>query len=174
MRLYDTVYAELDCPFCGKQYRHTPMTREKAEKLVKQNKQNHLDLLHDHKKYSTNYPCVQKYLAEKDGFLDVELWISQLDSAKNIQKCRTLPILGLVEIPTRELCGEMKVYLVGDKINQYWGHYFIQERFNCEGCRSANQPENINVWLEIEDRTLKAVLVRNPETGLPENKISHL
>jgi hypothetical protein len=26
MGMFDTVYAELDCPFCGRQYRYSPMS----------------------------------------------------------------------------------------------------------------------------------------------------
>jgi hypothetical protein len=170
MGYYDTIFAELDCPFCGKQYRHTPVTREKAEKLAKQNKQKKIDLLQDHKKsYTCNYN-VQELWADDEGYSDVELWIAQLDSSENIEKCRTFPSLGLAEIPIEEWGGKLKAYYVGDRINQYWGHYFIQESFACDGCRIAKQPEKIHIWLEIEDRILKAVLTYNPETGQPEKE----
>ena len=39
MGMYDTVYAELDCPFCGRQYRYSPMSWEDAEREVKRHKE---------------------------------------------------------------------------------------------------------------------------------------
>lgn len=39
MGMYDTVYAELDCPFCGRKYRHSPMSWEDAEREAKRHKE---------------------------------------------------------------------------------------------------------------------------------------
>lgn len=36
MGMYDTIYAELDCPFCGRQYHDAPLTQEQAEKEIRE------------------------------------------------------------------------------------------------------------------------------------------
>ena len=39
MGMFDTVYAALDCPFCGREYRYTPLSYEQAEQEIKKTKQ---------------------------------------------------------------------------------------------------------------------------------------
>lgn len=43
MGMFDTIYAELDCPYCGKEYHYSPMTLEQAEKEIAEHKQFQLD-----------------------------------------------------------------------------------------------------------------------------------
>jgi MoaA/NifB/PqqE/SkfB family radical SAM enzyme len=54
MGMYDIIYAELDCPFCGRQYRNAPLTQEQAEKEIWEYKQHQIqsrqDFLHGEKK----------------------------------------------------------------------------------------------------------------------------
>jgi hypothetical protein len=38
MGMFDTVYAALDCPFCGRTYRHTPLSHEQAAEEIKKYK----------------------------------------------------------------------------------------------------------------------------------------
>ena len=79
--MYDTVYAELDCPFCGRQYRHTPLTQEQAEKEIRKYKQRQIetrqDFLRDEKKF-----YLQEFWAKRDGFDNIEAWIEQLYRAR--------------------------------------------------------------------------------------------
>ncbi len=37
--MFDTIYAELDCPFCGKQFRSIPMSWGEAKAKIENNKQ---------------------------------------------------------------------------------------------------------------------------------------
>lgn len=62
------------------------------------------------------------------------------------------------------------MYFIGDEVPAHWGHYFIEEGFPCQGCREKNEREYVKVWIEIEDRRIKAVLTHNPETGQPEKE----
>jgi DNA-binding XRE family transcriptional regulator len=50
------------------------------------------------------------------------------------------------------------------------GHYYIEEGFPCHGCREKNEREYVKIWIEIENRRIKAVLTHNPETGQPEKE----
>ncbi len=101
MGMYDTVYIELDCPFCGRQYRHTPLTQGQAEKEIRKYKQRQIetrqDFLHDEKKF-----YLQEFWAKRDGFDNIEAWIEQLDMSDKTEAHRTECTLGLAEIQTKE------------------------------------------------------------------------
>ena len=80
MGMYDTVYAELDCPFCGRQYRYTPLTQAEAVKEIQEYKQLQMEarLRHLHNKKEVLY--LQDYWAKLDGFDEIDAWIEQLDT----------------------------------------------------------------------------------------------
>ncbi|MEA3350024.1 MAG: hypothetical protein U9Q82_05330 [Chloroflexota bacterium] len=171
MGMYDTIYAELDCPFCGKQYCYTPLTWEEAERDVKEYQQHQLN-------YRQADEAVEKPLllgmqpvwAKQDGFDDVDVWITQLDAPENIEAHRSRPHLGLAEIQTKSFERVLQEYYVGDEVPAYYGHYFIPESFYCPGCSINEKRVYVNVWIEIEDREIKAVHTCNPETGEAESE----
>lgn len=171
MGMYDTIYAELDCPFCGKQYRYSPMTSERAAQELREHKQWHIETREKHLRGEKEVFYMQDLWAEQEGFDDVDKWINQLDSLDNIEAHRTRPHLGLAEIQTKEFEKVLKEFYVGDEVPKYSGHYFIPESFECDGCSSADKNVYVKVWLEIEERKLKAVLTRDPETGKPAREV---
>jgi hypothetical protein len=171
MSMNDTVFAELDCPFCGKQYRHHTMTWEEAESELKHSKQFQLELRQQILR-GEKIPLVSQELwASLDDFSDVDLWIAQIDSSENIEAYRMQPQLGLAEIPTQEFdCLDLEFY-IGSDVPTYSGHFYIPGLYKCAGCSSDEENVLVKVWLEIKDRKLTAVLVQNLETGLPEKEI---
>jgi hypothetical protein len=170
MGMFDTIYAELDCPFCGRQYCHAPLTHEQAEKEVKEYKQRQIQSRQDYLRGERKF-CFQDFWAKRDGFDDTDAWVEHLDSPDEIQAHRMQLSRGLAEIQTKQFENVLDHFFVGDKIPQYVGHSFIREDFKCEGCSSADESVYVNVWFEIEGRKLKAVLTRNPETGKPEREV---
>ena len=166
MGMYDTVYAELVCPFCGKQYRHSPMRWEEAEREIKRHKQWQIEsrrtFLGGEKRF-----YLQDFWAKRDGFDDIDAWINQLDTPDKIEAHRTRRHLGLAEIHTKEFENLLKEFYIGDEVPKYSGHYFIPEDFKCEGCSTRAESVYVKVWLEIEERKLKAVLTCDPKTGKP-------
>lgn len=170
MGMFDTVYAELDCPFCDRQYRYSPMRWEEAEREVKQHKQWQVEsrqaFLRGEKQF-----YLQDFWAQRDGFDDIAAWIEQLDTPDKIEAHRTKRSLGLAEIQTREFECVLDEFYVGDEVPKYSGHFFIPEDFRCDGCSSAEESVYVKIWLEIEERKLKAVLTRDPETGEPARAI---
>ena len=170
MGMFDTVYAELDCPFCGRQYRHSPMSWEAAERDIRRHKQLQIESRQSFLGGEKTFH-LQDYWAKRDGFDNIDAWIEQLDTPDKIEAYRTSRHLGLAEIQTKQFENVMDTFYVGDEIPQYTGHYFIREDFKCEGCSSVDESVYVNVWFEIEERRLKAVLTRNPETGEPEREI---
>lgn len=170
MGMYDTIYAELDCPFCGKQYRHTPLTQERAEKEVKEYKQRQIQSRQDRLRGEKKL-YLQNFWASRDGFDDVDAWIEQLASPDKIEAYRTERSLGLAEIQTKQFENVLNEFYVGDEVPQYSGHYFIPEDFKCDGCSTDDKWVYVKAWLEIEGRKLKAVLTRDPETDEPAREI---
>jgi hypothetical protein len=171
MGMYDTVYAELDCPFCGRQYRYIPLTQSEAVKEIQEYKQLQMEarLRHLHNKKEVLY--LQDYWAKRDGFDEIDAWIEQLDTSKNIEEYRTRRNLGLAEIQTKEFENLFEEFYVGDEVPKYFGHYFIPEDLKCDGCSTSGNSVYVKVWLEIENRKLKAVLTYDPETGQPAREI---
>lgn len=43
MGMFDIIYTELDCPFCGKQYRYSPLTSQQATQELRERKQWQID-----------------------------------------------------------------------------------------------------------------------------------
>lgn len=168
--MYDTIYTELNCPFCGRQYRHSPMSWEEAECEVKRHKQSQVESRQDFLRGEKGF-YLQDFWAKRDGFDDIDAWIEQLDTPDKIEAHRTRRHLGLAEIQTKQFDNVLDEFFVGDEIPQYSGHYFIREDFKCDGCSSENESVYVNVWFEIEEHKLKAILTRNPETGEPEREI---
>ena len=109
--------------------------------------------------------------ARQDGFDDIDAWIAQLDSPEKIEAYRTNKTLGLAEIQTKEFENTMTSFFIGDEVPKYSGHYFIPESFHCDGCSTKTESVYVKVWIEIEDRKLKAVYTRNPETNETEQEI---
>ena len=173
MGVYDTVYAELDCPFCGRKYRYTPMRWGKAERKARENKQ--CQLKYYQKSQTGKRPLMsslQSLWARMDGFEDVDEWISQLDSDENIEAQRTSPHLGLAEIQTKAFECLLEKYYVGDQVPGYDGKYVIPGMFPCSGCSSEGERVFVSVWVEIEHRRIHAVHTHDPETGEPEKSSS--
>lgn len=173
MGVYDTVYAELDCPFCGRNYRYTPMSWEEAERRAKENKQRQ----HRYQQKSQTgeqslMSSLQSLWASMDGFEDVDAWISQLDSDENIEAQRTSPHLGLAEIQTKAFECLLEEFYVGDQVPGYEGRYFAPGMFRCSGCSSEKERVFVRVWIEIEHRRIQAVHNHDPETGKPEKSSS--
>jgi DNA-binding XRE family transcriptional regulator len=180
MGMFDTINAELICTFCGRQYRHTPLSWEQAKSECEEHKERELK----HTQPSDNpwdelFRHTQAMRARADGFTlregkheqeDILTWIEQLDSPENIERWRTRKELGLAEIQTKAFDSILGIYFVGDEVPAHWGHYYIEEGFPCHGCREKNEGEYVKVWIEIEDRRIKAVLTHNPETGQPERE----
>ena len=170
MGMYDTVYAELDCPFCGRQYRHSPMSWEDAERGAKRQKEweikSRQKFLRGEKAF-----YLQDFWAKRDGFDDIDVWIAQLDSPDNIEAHRTARALGLAEIQTKQFECLLESFYRGDKVPGYSGHYFIPEEFQCDGCSTTDRHVYVKVWLEIEERKLKAMLTHDPETGKPSREV---
>ena len=180
MGMFDTIYAELVCPFCGRQYRHTPLSWEQAKRECEEWKERELKHTQPSEdRWDEFFRHTQAMRARADGFAlregeyereDILEWIEQLDSPENIERWRTRKELGLAEIQTIAFDSILEMYFVGDEVPAHWGHYFIEEGFPCLGCREKNEREYIKAWIEIEDRQIKAVLTHNPETGQPEKE----
>jgi len=170
MGMFDTIYAELDCPYCGKEYHYSPMTLEQAEKEIAEHKQFQLDRRKEFLKGNTKF-YFQDMWARQAGFDDVDAWIAQTDTPEKIEAYRTNKTLGLAEIQTKEFENTLESFFLGDEVPKYSGHYFIPESFHCEGCSSKSESVYVKVWIEIEDRKLKAVYTRNPETNETEQEI---
>lgn len=168
MGMYDTVYAELDCPFCGRQYRYTPMAWKDAELEIKRHKCWVLESFQKHLRGEEHPFSLHAIWAKQDGFDDVDAWIDQLDAPENIEAHRTRRHLGMAEIQTKEFECSLAAFYVGDEVPKYSGHYFIPEDYACTGCSTEDEMVYVKAWLEIEERRLKAVLVRDPDTGEPE------
>ena len=43
MGMFDTVYAALDCAFCGRKYRYTPLSYEQAEREIRKTKREQIE-----------------------------------------------------------------------------------------------------------------------------------
>ena len=169
MSMFDTIYAELDCPFCGKQYRYSPMNWEEAEQETKDHKQSQLEYRGEEQKGERPMLSIlQPAWARRDGFDDVDVWIKQLDMPENIEAYRTRKHLGLAEIQTKAFECVMREYFISDEVPAYPGHYFIPEAFHCIGCSNEDDYVFVKVWIEIENLRVKAVHTYNPETGDPE------
>ena len=171
MGMFDTVYAELDCPFCGKPYRHSPLSQTQAARELKEHKQWHLVAREKFLQGEKPAFYMEDFWAKQAGFEDVDAWIGQLDSPANIEAHRTRRFLGLAEIQTKEFDNVLTEYYVGDEVPKYSGHYFIPESFKCAGCSNPGESVYVQVWLEIEERKLKAVLTHDPATGNPAREI---
>jgi DNA-binding XRE family transcriptional regulator len=180
MGMFDTIYAELVCPFCGRQYRHTPLSWEQAKRECEERKareQKHTQPPDN--RWDELFRHTQGLRARLDGYPvregkyereDILAWIEQLDSPENIERWRTRKELGLADIQTKAFDSILEMYFVGDEVPAHWGHYIIEEGFPCQGCREKDEREYVKVWIEIEDRRIKAVLTHNPETGQPEKE----
>lgn len=180
MGMFDTIYAELVCPFCGWQYRHTPLSWEQAKRECEEWKERELKYSQpSENRWDEFFRHNQAMRARADGYTvreganereDILAWIEQLDSPENIERWRMRKELGLAAIQTEAFDSILRMYFIGDEVPAHWGHYFIEEGFPCQGCREKNDREYVKVWIEIEDRQIKAVLTHNPETGLPEKE----
>ncbi len=180
MGMFDTIYAELICPFCSRQYRHTPLSWEQAKRECEEWKERELKYVQPpDNPWDELFRHTQAMRARADGYPvregkyeqeDILTWIEQLDSPENIERWRTRKELGLAEIQTKAFDSILEMYFVGDEVPAHWGHYFIEEGFPCQGCRERNEREYVKAWIEIEDRRIKAVLTHNPETGQPERE----
>jgi len=180
MGMFDTIYAKLDCPFCGRQYRHTPLSLEQAKRECEEWKERELK----HTQPSENrwdefFRHTQAMRARADGYTvregehekeDILAWVEQLDSSEKIERWRTRKELGLAEIQTKAFESVLEAYFLGDEVPAHWGHYYIEEAFPCKGCKQNNEREYVKAWIEVEDRRIKAVLTYNPETGQPEKE----
>ena len=173
--MYDTIYAELDCPFCGRQYRHTPLTWEQARSECQEHKEREQQYMQrSENPLDELLRRTQAFRARSSGFVlregehegeATQAWIDQLDFPENIERWRTRKELGLAEIQTKAFESIMNTYFVGDEIPAHWGHYYVQEIFACQGCSQSEKPGYVKVWIEIENRRIKAVLTRSPESG---------
>lgn len=167
MGMFDTIYAELDCPFCGRKYRHAPLSQEQATQDIKEHKQQQVDSRQKYLQGEDQRLYLQDLWAKQAGFEELDVWINQLDAPENIETYRTRRHLGLAEIQTKEFENVLEEFYVGDEVPKYSGHYYIPEAFKCAGCSTPEEWVYVTVWLEIEDRKLKAVLTHDPATGEP-------
>ena len=173
MEKYDTVYAELDCPFCGKQYRYTPMTWKEAEREVKASKQNFYTARQIFVPSNSNLQIIKGLYEKKNDVADMDAWIESYDSSLNIEAYRTQRYHGLAEIRIYDPDSSGWICYLGEKLGKYFGHYYIPASFTCGGYSHEANGIQVKVWLEIENRKLKAALVVNPETGLVEKEAHH-
>ena len=162
--MFDTVYAELDCPFCGYMFRHTSMTWEAAEAEVRARKQFQTKERERELRSKANFR-LQSLWAEKDGFEDIDAWIAQLDQPQHIESYRTRKTLGLAEIQTRAFECQLESYFADDEIPSHPGHYFIPEEYECPDCSTAQEMVMVKVWIEIKDHHIRGILTSDPETS---------
>ncbi len=147
MEMFDAIHTELDCPFCSRQYHHTPLTREQAQQEVKDYKQRQIQSRQEYLRGGRKF-YLQDFWARRDGFEDIDAWIEQLDSSDKIEAHRTERTLGLAEIQTKEFENVMDHFFVGDEVPKYSGHYFIAEEFKRQGCSAKGEWVYVKVWLE--------------------------
>ncbi len=169
--MFDTIYAELDCPFCGKQFRYAPTTWDEAKAKIEDKKQWHLQTREKALRGENIRFQSLELWANQAGFTDIDAWIAQLDAPEHIEAYRTRRYLGLAEMQTKAFESVMAKYYIGDEIPAYFGHYFIPTSFQCSGCSSPDQIVWVTAWLEIESRRLKSVLTISPESGEPEREV---
>jgi uncharacterized protein (DUF433 family) len=158
MGMFDTIYAELVCPFCGWQYRHTPLSWEQAKRECEERKEGELKYAQPpDNPWDQLIRHTQALQARADGYTveegkheqeDILAWNEQLDSPKNIERWRTCKELGLAEIQTEAFDSILGIYPV------HWGHYFIEEGFPYQGCREKNAREYVKAWIEINPQVM--------------------
>ena len=171
MGMFDTIFAALVCPFCGRCYHHAPLSLEQAVQEIKEYKQRQIETRQEYLQDGVKFLYLQDLWAKQDGFDNVEAWIDQLDTPARVEAYRTRPFLGLAEIQTKEFDNVLAEYYVGDEVPKYSGHYFIPASFKCAGCSTPGENVYVSVWLEIGERKLKAVLTHDPETNEPARQI---
>ena len=171
MGMFDTVYAALECPFCGRKYHYTPLSYEQAEQEIKKTKQDQIEARQKFLKGKKQSLQLQEIWSRQDGFEDVDAWIDQLDAPVHIEVHRTRPSLGMAEIQIKEFENIMEEYYIGDDVPKYFGHYFIPASFHCKGCSTPEKRVYVRVWLEIKARKLIAVRTRDPETDEPSRQV---
>lgn len=165
MGMFDTIYAELDCPFCGYQFRYAPMTWEAAEAEVRANKQFQIEERKRELDGSAAFK-LQSFWAKEDGYEDIDAWIEQLDRPEHIESHRMRKMMGLADIQTKAFERLMDDFYVGDAVpTTYPGHYYIPEEYECPGCSTENEMVFVKVWIEIQDHHIYRVLTHDPETG---------
>lgn len=131
MGMFDTIYAELICPFCGRQYRHTPLSWEQAKRECEERKEGELKYAQPpDNPWDELFRHTQAMCARADGYPvregkyeqeDILAWIEQLDSPENIERWRTRKELGLAEIQTKAFDSILEMYFVGDPVPAHWG-----------------------------------------------------
>lgn len=173
MGVYDTVFAALDCPFCGREYRYAPLSWEEAERRAKENKQRQRD--YQQKSQGREHSLMsslQSLWASMDGFEDVDAWISQLDSDENIEARRTSPHLGLAEIQTKAFGCFLEELYVGDRVHVGGGRDYVPGTLRCSGCSGEAERVFVRVWIEVDQGRIQEVHTHHPETGEPEKSSS--
>ena len=171
MGMFDTVYAALNCPFCGKEYCYTPLSLEQAEREIKKTKQDQIEARQKFLQGEKQSLQLQEIWARQDGYDDIDAWIDQLDAPEHIEAYRTRPSLGLAEIQTKEFESVLEEFYIDDEVPKYFGHYFIPASFHCEGCSTPENSVYVCVWIEIKARKIKAVLTQDPETNEPTRQV---
>lgn len=131
MGMFDTIYAELICPFCGRQYRHTPLSWEQAKRECEEWKERELKHMQPpDNPWDELFRHTQAIRARADGFTlregeheqeDILAWIEQLDSPVNIERWRMRKEFGLAEIQTKAFDSILEMYFVGDEVPAHWG-----------------------------------------------------
>ena len=97
MGMFDTIYAELICPFCGRKYLHTPLSWEQAKQECEEYKEREMEHTRPPKnRWDEFFQPTQAMRARANGFTlregeyeqeDILAWIE-----REVQtKVRTLP-----------------------------------------------------------------------------------
>ncbi len=118
--MFDTIYADLDCPFCGRQFRHMPLSWEQAQQDCRERKERELKHMRtSYHPFDDVFQHIQIFRARADGFTiregeheqeDILIWIEQLDSPENIERWRTRKELGLAAIQTKAFDSALVMY----------------------------------------------------------------
>ncbi len=168
MGMFDSVYTELTCPFCGYQYKYTPPSYAEAKKSLDKY---HDNLVKDAKEPRSKWSDFQFFGKSPD---EIKVLIEHSNSDEAIQKYIDGKYWGLAEVQTKDWECSLESFFVGDLVEYArYGHYFIPSMIFCKGCcvdKNGQPNGHVNVWIEMDNHIIKNVLTKNPETGEPERE----
>ncbi len=168
MGMFDTVYTELTCPFCGHEYKYSPPSYENAKATLDSYRKR---LEQDAKEPRSKFSDFQ-FFGKTPAEIQLQIEASNSDGA--IQEHVHRKDWGLAEVQTKDWECSLESYFVGDLVDYArYGHYFIPSMIWCKGCcvdKNGQPNGHVSVWIEMDNHIIKNVLTKNPETDEPERE----
>lgn len=165
MGMFDVIYSELTCPFCGHEYKYSPPSYEKAKADLDGWRKSADETVAN--KDSFAYKMWYAGLSEEE----IQAKLQGMNSDDAIQTYINKKVWGLCEVQTKEFECLMSDYFIGDLVEYaHYGKYYVAEGFACNGCRTVDNQHigRVGCWIEIDEHRITKVLTFNPETGKAE------